>query len=121
VDRPIRELDVKAMREGMTLEDGTQLLPALVSISPENTRHARVTITEGKNRQVRRMMEAFGYRVDALVRTAVGPITLKGLHEGETRTVTPVEREALLRTTGDTLLPAGRKDVFRHAQKRRRA
>jgi 23S rRNA pseudouridine2605 synthase len=97
VDRPIGGADAQAMRNGMVLDDGTELVPARVRTDVRNPCVAVLTIREGKNRQVRRMMESFGFRVVALVRTAIGPITLGGLQEGATRPVTPAERDAVFR------------------------
>jgi pseudouridine synthase len=54
-----------------------------------------VTLTEGRNRQVRRMTAAVGHPTLRLVRWAVGPITLSGLHPGEWRTLTKAETEML--------------------------
>ena len=50
-----------------------------------------VTITEGKNRQVRRMFEAIGRNVDFLKRVKLADLTLSGLDRGEVRTLTEEE------------------------------
>jgi len=55
----------------------------------------KVTLREGRNRQVRRMMEHVGHDVYALTRTAVGPINLKGLMPGQWRELTDVEVNTL--------------------------
>jgi len=54
-----------------------------------------MTITEGRNRQVRRMIEAVGSKVRKLVRTAIGPIAMRGLASGQWRPLTPGEVAAL--------------------------
>jgi 23S rRNA pseudouridine2457 synthase len=54
-----------------------------------------VTITEGKNRQVRRMTAAVGHPALRVVRTAVGPLLLEELRPGESRLITPAEESAL--------------------------
>lgn len=97
VDRPLSEADAQTIHRGMVLADGTKLLPARARIDARNPAVAVLNIREGKNRQVRRMMETLGYRVVALVRTAVGPIALGELPEGATRPVTVEERNAVLR------------------------
>jgi 23S rRNA pseudouridine2605 synthase len=54
-----------------------------------------VVLTEGKNREVRRMMEAVGFVVLKLVRTSIGPLTLEGLQVGKYRELTSSEISAL--------------------------
>jgi 23S rRNA pseudouridine2605 synthase len=54
-----------------------------------------VVLTEGKNREVRRMIEAVGFKVLKLVRTRLGPLTLKGLEVGKWRALTPAEVASL--------------------------
>ena len=58
-----------------------------------------ITITEGRNRQVRRMVEAIGSKVLKLVRTAIGPLEIAGLEIGKHRRLTGSEVQALLATT----------------------
>lgn len=99
VDRPVDDRDLDVMRRGMTLEDGTVLLPVGVQRRPDDGRLVVLTLTEGKNRQVRRMMEFFRYEVKGLVRAAIGPITLRGLAPGQTRVITPDERKRIVDVT----------------------
>jgi 23S rRNA pseudouridine2605 synthase len=56
-----------------------------------------MTITEGRNRQVRRMVKAVGSRVEKLARIAIGPIPLGDLERGKYRPLTAAEVRALLR------------------------
>jgi 23S rRNA pseudouridine2605 synthase len=56
-----------------------------------------VVLTEGKNREVRRMIEAVGYKALKLVRTRIGPLTLEGLEVGKCRELTSAEVVALRR------------------------
>jgi len=58
-----------------------------------------VVLAEGKNREVRRMIEAVGFKVLKLVRTGLGPLTLQGLEVGKWRELTHTE-VASLRGTG---------------------
>jgi len=58
-----------------------------------------LVMTEGKNREVRRMIEAVGLRVLKLVRTGIGPLTLDGLEIGKWRRLTPSEVAALWKFT----------------------
>ena len=57
-----------------------------------------LTLTEGRNRQVRRMTAAVGFPTLRLVRWSIGPITLAGLAPGEWATLAPAEVEALRRS-----------------------
>lgn len=59
-----------------------------------------ITLTEGKNRQVRRMTAAIGHPALRLVRWAVGEITLEGLGLGEWQFLTEAERQSLWKTAG---------------------
>jgi 23S rRNA pseudouridine2605 synthase len=54
-----------------------------------------ITIREGRNRQVRRMCEAVGHPVRALVRTRIGPLQDRRLRPGRWRELTPQEVRAL--------------------------
>jgi 23S rRNA pseudouridine2605 synthase len=83
---------VRRLRRGIELEDGTTA-PAKVSVVGPRT--LRITIHEGRNRQVRRMCEAVGYPIRRLVRTRIGPLAERRLAPGEWRTLTAVEIRAL--------------------------
>lgn len=80
------------MRNGVELDDG-MTAPATVSMLqsavPQASRQPssmlRITISQGRNRQVRRMCEAVGHPVLRLVRTRIGPLVDRGLRPGEHR------------------------------------
>ena len=57
-----------------------------------------VILTEGKNREVRRMMEAVGFKVLKLVRTRIGPLGFGNLQVGQWRELSPAEVAAVKRT-----------------------
>ncbi len=84
------------LRNGVELNDGPTR-PALVKRVRDSGPHTylEITITEGRNRQVRRMIEAVGSKVLKLVRTAIGPIEIGGLEIGKFRDLTAAERSAL--------------------------
>jgi 23S rRNA pseudouridine2604 synthase len=63
----------------------------------------RITLTEGRNRQIRRMCSALGCRVVTLVRTRIMHIRLGDLPVGEWRHLTPKERDELLTAVGQRL------------------
>jgi len=82
------------MREGVDLDDG-RTAPAKVALL--DARLLRITIHEGRNRQVRRMCEAVGFPVLRLVRTRIGTLTDRTLKPGEWRVLTQDELRALER------------------------
>jgi 23S rRNA pseudouridine2605 synthase len=88
---------LRALREGVHLDDGTTA-PAKVS-QPEPS-VLRITIHEGRKRQVRRMCEAVGHPVARLVRTRIGPLRDPGLRPGEWRPLTTAEIRGLERAAG---------------------
>ncbi|HUK18871.1 MAG TPA: pseudouridine synthase [Bryobacteraceae bacterium] len=92
----LSEDQVDQLRRGVTLSDGPTR-PAEVKRLRDGPRHTflEITITEGRNRQVRRMLEAVGSKVLKLVRIAIGPIRLAGLPIGKWRALTDAEIEAL--------------------------
>jgi 23S rRNA pseudouridine2605 synthase len=84
--------DLERFRSGIGL-DGSMTAPA--GVEPEAGGWYRVTLTEGRNRQIRRMFHALGYKVRRLVRISIGPLELGGLPEGSVRELAPTEAEAL--------------------------
>jgi 23S rRNA pseudouridine2605 synthase len=85
---------LRRLREGVDLEDGPTA-PARVSLVGDHT--LRITIHEGRNRQVRRMCEAVGHPVRRLVRVRIGPLADRRLPPGEWRPLTQAEVRALER------------------------
>lgn len=92
---------LRQLREGVELDDG-MTAPAKVRLVQDRGDHAMVALTihEGRNRQVRRMMEAVGHPVRRLVRVRIGPITDPALAPGEWRPLTPGEVRALHASVG---------------------
>lgn len=87
---------MRALRKGFDLEDGT-VTATDVSATPEGHGHWRLqlTLTEGRNREVRRICEAFSLDVHHLVRDRFGPIELGNLPRGECRPLTKRELQLL--------------------------
>jgi pseudouridine synthase len=87
---------IEQLRRGVELSDGPTR-PALVKRLRDHARytHLELTITEGRNRQVRRMVELFGSKVLKLVRTAIGPIRIGDLPIGKWRELTTDEVKSL--------------------------
>lgn len=87
---------LRRLREGVELDDGPTA-PAKVATLDDHL--LRITIHEGRNRQVRRMCEAVGHPVVRLVRTRIGPITDRALEPGTWRALGQDEVRALERAT----------------------
>jgi pseudouridine synthase len=85
------------LRRGVELTDGVTR-PAIVKRVRDSARYTffEITITEGRNRQVRRMVEALGAKVLKLVRTRIGPIEIGSLEIGKFRPLTKQEVSQLL-------------------------
>jgi 23S rRNA pseudouridine2605 synthase len=92
VDREVSAGGLRRLRDGVELDDG---MTAPAKVSQPAPGMIKLTIHEGRNRQVRRMMEAIGHPVLALVRTRIGPITDPSLRIGEWRELSPSEVRAL--------------------------
>jgi len=92
----VSDEQMELLRRGVQLDDGPAR-PAEVQRVRESAEHSflDLTITEGRNRQVRRMLEAVGSKVSKLVRTAIGPVRIDELPIGEWRALTPEEIVAL--------------------------
>jgi 23S rRNA pseudouridine2605 synthase len=97
---------LRRLREGVELEDGPTA-PAKVSLVGE--RLLRITIHEGRNRQVRRMCAAVGHPVRRLVRVRIGPLSDRRLAPGEWRVLAPDEVRALERAAAAAGPGSGRR------------
>ncbi|MGZ8868721.1 MAG: pseudouridine synthase [Thermoanaerobaculia bacterium] len=91
------EEQLERLRNGVELRDGPTR-PALVKRlrDPGGKTVFEITITEGRNRQVRRRVEALDAKVVSLTRVAIGEVTLGDLAEGATRALTRDEVAVLL-------------------------
>jgi 23S rRNA pseudouridine2605 synthase len=92
----LNETQVEQLRRGLELADGPTR-PATVALLRETPKYSylELVLTEGRNRQVRRMIEAVGSKVLKLVRTAIGPIRIGDLPIGKWRELTEEEVRAL--------------------------
>ena len=82
LDKPLTKLDLKRMRAGFFLEDGPV---EFGRFSLLNDSVVVLTVTEGRNRLVRRSFEYFGYKVMQLKRLSIGTLTLDGLEGGQSK------------------------------------
>ncbi|AIQ15360.1 MULTISPECIES: 23S rRNA pseudouridine(2604) synthase RluF [unclassified Paenibacillus] len=92
VDRPVTPSFISGMSSGVKILGG-RTLPCEVTRMTE--RVFRIILTEGKNRQIRRMCSAFGYEVRKLQRIRVMNIRLGTLQTGEWRELSPQEKQEL--------------------------
>ena len=93
----VSESKLRLLREGIVLDDG--------KTAPAQVRQVRpglleLTIHEGRKRQVKRMCEAVGHRVQRLQRVRFGPLELGDLAEGGVRRLRPPEVEKLRKAAG---------------------
>lgn len=88
---------LRALREGIELDDG---MTAPAQVSQPSPGVLRITIHEGRNRQVRRMCDAIGHPVERLVRVRIGTLHDRTLKPGEWRELEPEELKALIEAAG---------------------
>lgn len=98
LDKPLTADHARKIAAGVELEDGpTQ--PCLVFIDPRDSESAHIELYEGKNREVRRLFEHFGYEVKRLDRKQYAFLTVRGLARGEYRHLTREEVDELYKLT----------------------
>ena len=90
---------LRSLREGIQLEDG---MTAPAQVSMPDQRLLKITIHEGRNRQVRRMCAAIGHPVVRLVRVRIGPITDSSLSAGSWRELTNEEVRSLYQAAANS-------------------
>jgi 23S rRNA pseudouridine2604 synthase len=93
VDRPLTDEFLKAMATGVEIL-GTTTAPCRTERVSKNV--FRIVLTQGLNRQIRRMCDVFGYTVRRLIRVRFVAIRLDGLEPGRWRNLTRAELAALL-------------------------
>ena len=97
VDQPFDQSFLDRMSSGVAVL-GSKTKPCrMVRVGPKRF---RIILTEGRNRQIRRMCRALGYRVTGLHRTRIMHITVKELGVGEWKELTEQEREQLWEAVG---------------------
>ena len=92
VNRDIEEKDIEALTHGVVIE-GKRTAPS--KVKKIDKKEIRIAIYEGRNRQIRKMLETLGYMVDSLKRVKVGELGLGNLQPGESRALTTEEVEYL--------------------------
>ena len=102
LDAPVPSDSVEAFQKGIDIGDDEPTLPAELEILPDivsedgtHEFYAKLTISEGRYHQVKRMFYAIGCKVIALKRLSIDTLTLDGLVPGEYRKLTSDEVERL--------------------------
>lgn len=90
---PVSAGALRLLRDGVELDDG---VTAPAKVSQPEPGVLKLTIHEGRNRQVRRMCEAVGHPVRRLVRTRIGPLSDRNLAPGAWREWSTDERNAMI-------------------------
>ena len=88
LSREVEEKDMEAWKHGVVI-DGKRTAPA--KVKKIDKKEIRIAIFEGRNRQIRKMVEILGYTVESLKRVKVGELTLGYLQPGEYRALTEEE------------------------------
>ena len=96
-EKPMSDKDLGTLRSGVVI-DGVRTKKCnvtLINTTKEGSK-LQITITEGRNRQIRKMIEAVSNSVDFLKRIKIGDLTVSGLNRGEIRKLSPEEINYLL-------------------------
>ena len=93
VDRPYDQAVLDRLAAGVVILDSKTKPCRVERLGPKRF---RIVLTEGRNRQIRRMCQAVGYRVITLHRVRIMHITLTGLPSGAWKALSPLEQEELL-------------------------
>lgn len=100
VDRPLTEAFLRGMAAGVPIKElGVTTKPCRIRAT--GAREFHIMLTQGLNRQIRRMCEVFGYRVQGLKRVRILNIKLGSLKTGTFRRVTPEEYRRLIELLED--------------------
>ena len=96
-EKPVSDEDVQKLRSGVYI-DGVKTKKCNIRLieSTKTGSKLHITITEGRNRQVRKMFEAVNNNVDFLKRIKIGDLTLTGLDRGQVRQLSAREVDYLL-------------------------
>jgi 23S rRNA pseudouridine2604 synthase len=97
VDHPFDQTFIDRMTQGVVILERPTKPCRIERLDPARF---RITLIEGRNRQIRRMCQVLGYRVLTLHRVRIIHITLDGLVSGEWKPLTGGEREQLFRAVG---------------------
>lgn len=93
VDGPVSDIQLNRLRAGVEIERGVVTKKCKVTVTETNKKFTklRVVLTEGKNREIRKMFEAVGKQVAFLKRLKIGELSLTGLDRGAVRKLSEEE------------------------------
>ncbi len=101
LDKPLTKGDAKKIAEGgIDIGDGDITGPAELAVAANDPKDVVMKIHEGKNREIRRLFENFGYDVKKLDRVSFANLTHRGMSRGEVRPLTPAEVRKLKKLVG---------------------
>jgi len=103
------------LREGVYVEGERMKVDRVRVLEADNNAWVEVTLHEGKQHEVKRMLEAVGHPVSKLRRVSFGPVTTRGLEPGQFRALTPEEIAGLRKGAGIDAGPVGRRRPRRPA------
>ena len=108
-DGKLTTSEIASLTNGVQLEDGMTAPARVERVRPTKTGDTTflITIHEGRNRQIRRMLEAVGHRTLRLKRERFGPIVLGDMKPGETRVLKQAELNSLREALGLEPMPKG--------------
>ena len=102
LDEPVSEAEAQKIRRGVRLEDGFARASSLSIVPGSRRQELLLTLGEGRNREVRRMMEALGKKVKKLDRVSYAGLSTQGVSRGRWRYLHPKEIDALKRRVEET-------------------
>src|SRR4029079_12869144 len=108
---------LQALREGVILDDGhkTRKSETFVVNAERGNTWLQLTITEGKNRQIHRMLEAVGFAVMRLSRPSLAGLDVEGLRPGQSR---PLMQSEIAKLKRDYLNPSMKAEADRKKKAR---
>ena len=98
LDKPLSPLDAQKIADGINIDDDIITSPCEIFISPDDKYKATITLTEGKNHEIKKMFEAVGYEVKSLDRKYYHNLSTQGIKRGEYRFLEKKEIAELRKT-----------------------
>jgi 23S rRNA pseudouridine2605 synthase len=94
---PVKPDELARLRDGVLLDDGMARADQVAYVQPPDLHELGLLLHEGRNRQIRRMLEAIGHLVERLERVGYAGLTTEGLRRGKWRRLLPHEVTRLYR------------------------